>query len=145
MTGRGVDDHPCGLVDDCEVFVLIHHVQCDRFGGGLVYVGLRNLEFDDVTRCHAIRGIGGPAVHQDEVALDEARGSRAAEVLRIFGEEAIEPERRGGRDQAAVGLRRRYPASRATTPMLMAESATLNTGQKWTLMKSVTVPNKILS
>src|SRR5207247_4019194 len=78
-------------------------------------------------------------------ALDKARGGRAREVGHVLREEAIEPERCRWRDQAAAGLRRRYPARRATTPMLMAESATLNTGQKWTLMKSVTVPYMTLS
>jgi hypothetical protein len=34
------------------------------------------------------------AVDEDEVALDEARGGRAADVRRLFGEEAIEPGRR---------------------------------------------------
>ena len=70
------------------------------------------------------------AVDANEVALDEARGSGAAEVFSVLGEKAVQPKGRGRSDQAAGFGRIKYPATNATTPMLMAESATLNTGQK---------------
>ena len=130
MARRRMDDHAGRLVDDSEVFVLVHHLERNRFGGSLGNIGLRDLELDHVTRCHSIRGIGGSAVDQNEMSPDQACCSRAAEIGSLLREEAVEPWRRGRRDQAVSGLRSTYPASRATTPMVMAESATLNTGQK---------------
>ena len=111
----------------------------NRLGCDLGYVCLRDLEFHDVTGRDAIRGIGGVAVDPHEVTLDQARGGRPAQVLRLLGEKAVQPRRRGGCNQAGA-FRNRLPAIRRTTPMLIAESATLKTGQKWTFTKSVTNP-----
>jgi hypothetical protein len=106
MTWGRVHDHSGRLVDDSQVFVLVHHLQRDRFGCGLIDVGLRDLELNNVTRCNSIRRIGRPAVDKDQVALDETCGSRAAEVSSVLREEAVEPGRRGRRDQAVSGFRR---------------------------------------
>jgi hypothetical protein len=73
------------------------------------------------------------------VTLDQARGGRPAQVLRLLGEKTVEPRRRGCRDQAGC-FRSKLAAISSTTPMLIAESATLKTGQKWTFTKSVTNP-----
>jgi hypothetical protein len=140
-----VDDHPRRLVDDREVVVLLDDLEGDDLRSSVGDVRLRDLELDHVPGRDPISGIGRLAVEANEVALDEACGSRAAEVVSVLGEKAVQPEGRGRRDQAAGFGRLKYPATNATTPMLMAESATLNTGQKWTLMKSVTVPNVIRS
>lgn len=145
VAGRRVNDHPGGLVDDRKVFVFIDHLKRYLLGSSVGDVRLGDLELNHVPGCDTIRGIRGPAVDANEMALDEARGSRAAEVVSVLGEKAVQPKGRGRRDQA-VGLGRiKYPATSATTPTLIAESATLKTGQKWTLIKSVTVPNVIRS
>src|SRR5260370_41346984 len=74
------------------------------------------------------------------MALDEARGSRTAELAFALRDEAVESGRRDLGDQAALGLRFRYPTISRSTPTLTAESATLKTGQKWKLLKSVSPP-----
>src|SRR5258708_35311357 len=144
MAWRRVYDHARRFVDDREVVVLVHDLQRNRLCDGFCDVGLRNLEIDDSARHHAVGGIRRLSVDPHHVALDQARGGRPAEVLGVLGEKAVQPRGRGLRDQAG-GLRYTDPAMRATTPMLTPESATLNTGQKWKLMKSVTVPNMIRS
>lgn len=145
MAGRRVNDHPRGLVDDRKVFVFVDHLERYLLGRSVGDVRLGDLELHHIPGCDTIRGIGGPAVDANEMAFDEARGSRAAEVFSVLGEKAVQPQGRGRRDQAAGFGRIKYPATNATTPTLIAESATLKTGQKWTLMKSVTVPNVIRS
>src|SRR5712671_3631859 len=144
MAGGGMDDHARGLVDDRQVVVLIENVERNLFRGRVRDVSLRDLELDHVTHAYAIRGIGRVAVDPDQVALDQPRRGRAAQVDRVLGQEAVQARGRGLRYDS-VGLRNRYPAIKPTTPMLIAESATLNTGQKWTLTKSVTVPCTIRS
>lgn len=145
MARSRVNHHPGGLVDDREVVVLVDDLERNRLRGSVGDVGLRDLELHHVPRRYPIGGIGRLAVDANEVALDETRGSRAAEVVSVLGEKAVQPRGRGRRDQAAGFWRIKYPATSNTTPMLIAESATLKTGQKWTLTKSVTVPNVIRS
>jgi hypothetical protein len=99
-----VDDHPGGLVDHGEVFVLVDDVQRDLLGPHLHGVGLGNLEVDGVAGGNAVRGVGRVPVDKDEVAFDQASGRGAAEVLRVLGQKAIEPRRSGRGDQ--VGFRR---------------------------------------
>src|SRR5207244_8967475 len=84
--------------------------------------------------------VGRVAVDEAQVACDQPRSRRPAEVWSLLGEEAIEPRGRRRRDQLVGLRRRRWPAIISTTPVEIAASATLKTGQKWTLMKSVTVP-----
>jgi hypothetical protein len=78
-------------------------------------------------------------VEQDQVAFDQACRSRPAQFRGMLGEKAIQPWIGCGRDQA-LGRRSTDPAIKRTTPIVIAESATLKTGKKWKLMKSVTVP-----
>jgi len=140
-----MNHHTGRLVDDEQVFILIDDIERDRLGHGHRRVCLRNLDLDNVSGRHPIRWLGGLAVDPDQATLDEPRGGRPAQVVRVIRDEAVEPERRLRRDYLTTGLRSRYPAIKAATPMLMAESATLNTGKKWKLTKSVTVPNTIRS
>ena len=135
-----MDDHAGGLVDDRDVLVLIHDVERNLLGARLDHVGLRYLEVDDVPYGHPVRWVGRMIVHKGEVAFDQPRRRGAAQLGLVLGKKAVEPRRRLRGDQPA-GLRRsRYPPIISTTPIEIAESATLNTGQKWKLMKSVTVP-----
>src|SRR2546422_1643337 len=136
----GMDDHARRLVDDDQVFILIHDLEQDRFRRGGRRIGLGDIDLDHVADRHVIRGIRGLPVDTHQVALDEACGGGAAQVARVLGDESVEPGSRGLGDQPAVGFRKKYPAMSRTTPMLTAESATLKTGQKWKLMKSVTPP-----
>src|SRR5216683_1451551 len=140
VAGRGVHDHPGRLVDDGEILVFIKDIERDVLRGGVADVGLRDLELDHVARGYVVGGIGSVTVDVHEVALDESRRGGAAEVLSVLGEKAIQPQGGRRRDQAAWGLRITYPRISKATPMLTAESATLKTGQKWKLMKSVTPP-----
>jgi hypothetical protein len=64
------------------------------------------------------------------VALDQPRRGGAAEVGGVVRDETVQTRRRNAGDQAALGLRIRYPTISRKTPMLMAESARLKTGQK---------------
>ena len=139
-----MDHHPGRLVDDYEVTVFIHDVERYRLGLGNGRVSLRNLELDLVAGRDAVRGTRRAAVEGDEMALDQTRRGGTAQVMPMLGEEAVEPWRRLGGDQL-VGLRKTYAAMISTTPMDTAESATLNTGQKWKLIQSVTVPLTSLS
>jgi len=88
-------------VDDSQVLVLVHDFEGDRLGSRLGDVSRRYLVLDKVACGHAVGGIRRLAVHEYEVALDQPCGGRAAEIRALFGEEAIEAGRRGGRDQAA--------------------------------------------
>src|SRR5450631_451113 len=101
MPWRRVNDHTRRLVDDGKVLVLVKDLERDRLCGGVRDVSLRDLEIHDVARRHAIRRIGGSAVDADEMALDQTRGGRAAEVFSVLREKAIQPRSRGRRDQAA--------------------------------------------
>ena len=103
---RRVDDHPRGLVDDGDVFVLVDDVEGNRLGSGLDDVRLRNLEIDDVSGCHAVGGVRGVTVHHHQMALDQPRRGRPAQLGSVLGKEAIQPGRRGVRDQL-VGFRMR--------------------------------------
>ena len=145
VAGRRVNHHPGRLVDDEQVFIFIHDFERNRLRHGHRRVSLGNLDLDDVSGRHSIRGIGSLAVDPDQATLDEPRGGRPAQIVRVIRDEAVEPECGLPRDYLTTGLRSRYPAIRAATPMLMAESATLNTGKKWKFTKSVTVPNTIRS
>src|SRR4029077_11007281 len=80
-------------------------------------------------------------IEGDPAILDEAERSRTADALRVLSEKTVQPRRgRVGR-QAVRGFRITYPRANSRTPTLTAESATLNTGNQWREMKSVTVPN----
>src|SRR6266852_3394842 len=140
MTGCGMDHHARRLVDHDEIVILVDDFKWDRLSRCQRCIGFGDLELDDITDRHAIRWVGGLAVDADEVTLDEPRSGRAAEVARMRRDETVEPGRWSVSDQPALGLRRKYPAMSRATPMLTAESATLKTGQKWKLMKSVTPP-----
>ena len=126
----GVHDHSRRLVDHQKVFVLEDDLQRDCLGHRDGHVRLRDLELDDVAGRDSVRGIGRLAIDRDQVALDEPGRGRAAQVVRVVRDETVETGRRDVSDQAALGLRIRYPTIRRKTPMLMAESARLKTGQK---------------
>ncbi len=125
-----MDDHSGRLIDDQQVFVLVDDLERDVFGLGVRCIGLRDFELDHVAGGDSIRGIGRLAIHCDEVALDQSRSGRAAEVGCVLRDETVQTRRRNVSDQAALGLRIRYPTISRKTPMLMAESARLKTGQK---------------
>jgi hypothetical protein len=93
MAGRRVHDHSGGLVDDGEIVILVHNLQRYVLGGRVADIGLGYLELHHVAHGDAVRRIGGVAVDAHEVALDEARRCRAAEVLSVLGEKAIQPRR----------------------------------------------------
>src|SRR5437899_3756222 len=134
-------DHAWWLVDDHEILVLVDNLESDGLSGDGRSVGLWNLELDNVAGRDALGRIGHFRVDGDEMALDQACRRRTAQVARMLGYETVEAGRGRFSDQAAlVGLRNRYPATSSSTPMVTAESATLKTGQKWKLMKSVTPP-----
>ena len=103
---RRMDDHPGGLVDDRDVFVLVDDVERYLLRPGHHDVGLGNLKLDYVPGGNAVRGVGRVAVDEDQVAFDQPRRRRPAEFWSLLGEEAIEPRGRRRRDQL-VGLRRR--------------------------------------
>src|SRR6266542_671555 len=138
---RRMHDHAGGFVDHHQVVVLVDDLQRDQLASDLSHEGLGQFDVDHVALGYARCGLGRAVVEKDEVAFGEARRRSAAEVRQLLGHETVEPWRGCFRDQAALfGLRRKDPATGRTTPMLMAESARLNTGQKWMLTKSVTVP-----
>jgi hypothetical protein len=99
-----VDDHPGRLVDHGQIFVLIEDLERNRLRHGFRHVRLGDLEFDDVARRYAVGGIGALPVDPDEVALDQARGGRPAQVAGMLGEKAVQPRGGGGRYET-VGLR----------------------------------------
>ena len=102
MARRRVDDHPGRLVYDGDVFVFVNDVERDRLRRGLGDVRLGDLELHHIAGRHPVRGIGRLAVDVNEVALDQARGGRAAEVVSVLGEKAIQPRGGGRRDQAVA-------------------------------------------
>src|SRR5260370_20885009 len=140
MTGRRVHHHPRRFVDHHQVGILIDDLQRDQLGGSNRDVCLRDLVLDYVPFRDTIRGIGARTVDANDVALDEGRGRRAVQLELALRAETVQPGGGGLGDQAAVGLRNRYPTISRKTPRLTAESARLKTGQKWKLMKSVTPP-----
>src|SRR5579864_1132760 len=139
VAGSRVHDHAGRFVDHRDVVVPVQDLERDVLGHRRRLVCLRHLDFNDVTWRDAVGGLSRPSVEPDQVALDQARGGSAAQVGSLLGDEAVQPQRRGDRGQLA-GLRMKLLAMRSTTPTEIAESATLNTGQKWTFTKSVTVP-----
>ena len=130
MARRGMHDHAGRFVDHDEVIVLVDDLERDLLAGGRDFVGLGDVDLDDVPHRHTIGRIRRFAIETYEVTLDEARRRRAAEITRVLRDETVEPGRGCFRDQLAVGLRIRYPTISSVTPMLIAESATLKTGQK---------------
>jgi hypothetical protein len=84
-------DHARGFVDDCEIVVLVQELERNVLRGGGADIGLRDLELDDIARNDTVGGVGGAAVDAHEVALDQARGGGAAQVLRMLGEKPIQP------------------------------------------------------
>jgi hypothetical protein len=106
VAGRRVHDHARGLVQHDYVVILVDDIERDRLSRGVRDVSLRDLELDDIPYPHAVGGIGGPAVDEHEVALDQPRCSGAAEVVGMLGEKAIQPRGGGGRDQL-TGFRNR--------------------------------------
>ena len=124
-----VNDHTRRFIYDQQVFILIDDLERDVFGLGVCCVGLGDLELDHVAGGDSIRGIGRLAIHSDQVALDQPRRGGAAEVGGVLRDETVQTRRRDLSDQAALGLRIRYPTISRKTPMLMAESARLKTGQ----------------
>src|SRR5439155_5546851 len=128
-------------VDHDQVGVLIDEPQGERLRRRSRRMRFRDDELDDVASGHAIRGVRRLAVEPDLPVLYQPGRGRAAKRRRVLSQKPVETRGRRGRRQALFGLRRTYPSSSRTTPVLTAESATLNTGQKWTATKSVTVPN----
>ena len=129
MPGRRVHDHARRLVDDGEVVILVDDVEGYVLGSCLQHKRLRQLDFDDVTGRDAVGGLGRPAVEPNEVSFDQPRRSRPAQLVRLLGDEAVQPRRRSRGDQLSV-RRNAYAAISSTTPTDTAESATLKTGQK---------------
>ena len=107
MPWRWVHDHARRFVDHREVVVFVDDVERNRLCDGFCDIGLWDLEIDDIAGYHAVRGIGRLSVDPYQVALDQARGGRPAEVLRVLSEKAVQPRGRGGRDQAVGLLRNR--------------------------------------
>lgn len=130
VAGCRMHHHAGRFVDDEQIAVLIDDLERDRLGRCNRGISLRNLELDNVSGRDAIRGIGSLAVDPNQAAFDEPRRGGPAQVERILRYEAIEAGRFRRRDYLASGLRSRYPAIRAVTPTVMAESATLKTGKK---------------
>src|SRR6266699_1638105 len=141
MAGRRVHDHARGLVDNDQVGVLIDEPERERFRGRPRGMRLGDGEFDDVACGDAIRRMGRLAVEPDHPVLYQPGRGGAAQHRRVLSQKPVETRGRRGRRQALFGLRRTYPSRSRTTPVLTAESATVNTGQKCTATKSVTVPN----
>ena len=144
MARRWVHHHSRRLVHDRDIPVFVDDVEGYLLGAGLYRICLGDVELDDVPGRDMVRGIGKVTVELNLVTLDQPGSEGAAELRRLLGDESIEPGRRGRGDQL-LGCRIRYVAIIMTTPMVIAESARLNTGKKWKLMKSVTVPNAIRS
>src|SRR5438034_8935971 len=141
VTRCGVHDHARGLVDDDQVGVLIDEPQGERLRPRSRGMRFGDGELDDVASGHAIRGVRRLAVEPDPPVLYQPGRGRAAQRRRVLSQKPVKTRGRRGRRQALFGLRSTYPSRSRTTPVLTAESATLNTGQKCTATKSVTVPN----
>src|SRR6266566_951326 len=141
MARRRVHDHAGRLVDHDQVGVLIDEPQGERLGGRSRGMRFGDGELDDVAFRHVVRRLRRPAVELNHPVFDEPGRGRAAQRRGVLSQKPVEASGHRGRYEALWGLRRTYPSRRRTTPVLTAESATLNTGQKCTATKSVTVPN----
>jgi hypothetical protein len=140
VTGRRVDHHAGRLVDDDQVGVLVDDPERDGLRAGRHVDLLRPLVFEQITLPHAVRRPGRPPVDPDEAGARQASGRGAAQRRVQRGEDAVDPPDSPCYLEGPALWRRTYPISSSTTPTEMAESATLKTGQKWSAMKSVTVP-----
>src|SRR5258708_32896412 len=127
MAWRGVYDHARRFVDDGEVVVLVHDLQRNRLRDGFCDVSLWDLEIDDIAGYHAVGGIRRLSVDPHQVALDQARGGRPAEVLCVLGEKAVQPRRSGGRAQGAGALAKKETAGQATTSRPTPPAGAANT------------------
>ena len=102
MARRRVHNHAGVLVYDGDVAILLDQLERDCLGLHLDLERFGNADLDDVAGSNTVRGLGRLAVDQDEVALDQPRGSRAAEAVRVVGDKTIETSRGGSRGQALL-------------------------------------------
>jgi hypothetical protein len=79
--GRGVYNHPGGLVDDHEVFVLEHDRERDLFGHEGGRVCRRQFDLYTVALAQLVRGFGRAPADQHVAVFDEALDARAAPAL----------------------------------------------------------------
>ena len=139
VAGTRMHDHPCGLVDDEHIVVLVDDAQRDRLGTELVGGARRNLDVDARAALQPVRTLARHAIDAHAAHVDQRLQARARDIGDVRREPSIEPlARLGGVDRqgrclhrvsgAAAG-RRSSRSARSVTPTVIDESATLNAGQ----------------
>jgi hypothetical protein len=141
MPGRGMHVHASGFVDDQEVFVFVDDAQGYRFRLDVERLRRRDAHVDGIAGAQEIRRLGAASIDGREPLVDQAPGMGAREIGAVPGNERVETLPFVFRDNEAERLLRQVLFSRqivslsvrnatiATTPTLIAESATLNAGQ----------------
>ena len=141
MAGRGMDGQAGRLVDDQQVLVLVDDAQGDRFRLDVERLRRRNSHVDGIAGAQEIRRLGAASIDGREPLVDQAPGMGAREIGAVPGNERVETLSSVFRDDEAERLLRQVLFSRqivslsvrnamiATTPTVIAESATLNAGQ----------------
>src|ERR1700719_2450136 len=135
MTGSGVHDESCGLVDDQRVVVLVEHVELDRLGCEPGWHGGRHLPAETIAGVEPAGGARRPVV-EAHVPVDDQPVYLAAALSRNEPGQVLIEARGVGRDGVVCRLaqarrdrpRQTVPIKRTTTPTLIAESATLKIG-----------------
>ena len=64
ISGRRVDNHPFGLVNDQKMFIFIHNVQRNRLGDGFNGLGVWQRQLYRVAGCYFIFFVDRNAVTQ---------------------------------------------------------------------------------
>src|ERR1700738_1431536 len=132
--------HAGRLVDDDQVLVLVQNIERNRLRLRGQVQPVRRLVLEQVTLPNPRRGPFRAAVDGHQSGAGQPAGGGAAERRVQRREHAVQPPGRACYPDDPLRWRSTYPSSRSTTPTVIAESATLKTGQKCSAMKSVTVP-----
>src|SRR6185437_13603792 len=147
IAGGTVDSQPGRLIDGDEPVIFEQHGDIEVRRDRLVR-RFRDIETEFVARLHLAGFSYRFAVDRDVAAGDEPLQTSAAQVGVGSGEDGIYSSGACGSEFAAAGcgpVSRVIAHRRRHTPIVMAESATLNAGQCGTLMKSTTCPLTSLS
>ena len=91
VTGRGVHDHAARLVDDDEVFILVHHVQRQILRHELRGRGIRQRHDKRVAGDGSVVFLHGRAVFCHRALREQPLGGAAREPGQRAREESVDP------------------------------------------------------
>src|SRR5207244_1007699 len=137
MTRSWVDDEARRLIDDDQVVILIEHTEVHRFGLQPARLCLRQLPAEPITLAQADARSGRSIVDPNMAVRDQPLNAASAQSNQQAGEVLVESGG-VGRDGMVLSLaqarrgrppRHKGPSRRTATPTVIAEAATLKTGQ----------------